>query len=259
VRLPAFRRRTAGALAAVLVVAGGTGGCAGGGTGAATTVTVFAAASLTAAFKELAGELKRQRPGVRVRFNFGGSATLATQIRNGARADVFASADEQNMKKVTDAGLTATAPKIIARNELAILVPRDNPKKVTKLADVVRPGVVLALCAPEVPAGRYGREALAKAGAPAPGKGGELDVKQAVSRVTLGEADAAIAYATDARASGGKVTSIAIPKEHNVIARYPVASLKEAPAAALGSAFVTLALSDRGRAIFVRHGFLAPA
>lgn len=250
--------RSAGSAGIALVMAIATAGCSSGSANRIQPLTVFAAASLTSAFQELAAEFKRQNPGTEVRLNFGGSATLATQLQGGAPADVFASADEQNMKKVSDAGLVGGTPQLMVRNELAILVPPGNPKKVATLRDLTRSGLVVALCAPSVPAGRYGREAFAKAGLTAPRGSGELDVKQVVSRVALGEADAGIGYVTDARAAAGKVRAVAIPREQNVVARYPIAALKDAPAARYGRKFVALTLSAPGQAVFAGHGFRGP-
>lgn len=226
--------------------------CGNDDTGSGDRIDVFAAASLTAALTDIAKEYERSNAGVAVRFNFAGSSTLATQIRNGAEADVFVSADETNMRKVVDGGQVADEPRIVAHNQLAILVPSGNPKKITQLQDLTRPDVTVAACAPEVPAGRYAREAFTKAGIAFPKTSQELDVKQVVNRVRLGEADAGIAYASDA-VGESKIAAVAIPAEHNVLARYPAVSLTEA-----GKPFVDFLLTEAGQQRLRQYGFVSP-
>jgi molybdate transport system substrate-binding protein len=221
-------------------------------------ITVSAAASLTGAFQQIAKDFQAAHPGFVVRTNFAGSPALVQQIREGAPVDVFASADEPNMKRVADAGELAAAPQVFARNRLEIVVAKGNPKKIAGLADLTKPGLVLSLCGPTVPAGRYAREAFVKAGLKAPETSQELDVKAIVSRVVLGEADAGIVYETDVRAAGDKAEGIAIPESSNVVARYPIAVLKEAPNRAAADAFVAYVLSPAGRATLEKAGFLAP-
>jgi molybdate transport system substrate-binding protein len=221
-------------------------------------VTVSAAASLTGAFQQIAREFEASNPGVVVKTNFAGSPTLVQQIQEGAPVDVFASADEPNMQRIADAGELAGKPRVFARNQLEILVPKGNPKKVSSLADLTKPGLVLALCGPTVPAGRYAREAFAKANLTVPETSQELDVKAVVSRVVLGEADAGIVYVTDVRAAGDKAEGVAIPQAGNVVARYPIAVLKDAPNSAAADAFVAHVLGAAGRATLEKFGFLAP-
>src|SRR5262245_7550900 len=221
-------------------------------------VSVSAAASLTAAFGEVARAFEKAHPGEKVQANFAGSPTLVQQILEGAPVDVFASADEANMQRVVEAGKVAGAPKIFARNRLAILVEKGNPKKISGLADLAKPGLVVSLCGPAVPAGKYAREAFAKAGVSVPKTSDELDVKAVVSRVTLGEADAGVVYVTDVRAAGDRAEGIEIPDATNVVGRYPIAVLKDAPHHAMADAFVALVLGAEGRTILEKHGFLAP-
>ncbi len=227
-------------------------------TAGAETVTVFAAASLTEAFRTIGTDFEAANPGTKVEFNFAGSSTLARQIVEGAPADVFASADEENMKKAADAGDVAGATQAFARNRLAIIVPRGNPKHVTGLADLGRSGMTIALAAPAVPVGRYAAEAFAKAGVPTPAGSNEADVKAVVTRVALGEADAGVVYTTDVAAGGQKVEAVTIPDAQNVLARYPIATLKGAPNAAGARAFVAYVLSPSGQRVLARSGFLAP-
>jgi molybdate transport system substrate-binding protein len=222
----------------------------------AETVTVFAAASLTDAFRTIGKDFEAEHPGATVELSFAGSSTLARQIVEGAPADVFASADEENMQKV--AGDVAGTPQPFARNRLAIIVAAGNPKRVAGLADLARSGLTIALAAPAVPVGRYALEAFAKAGVPAPAGSNEADVKAVVLRVSMGEADAGIVYATDVAAGGGKVEGVAIPDAHNVLARYPIATLKSAPNAAGARELVAYVLSPPAQRVLAGAGFLAP-
>jgi molybdate transport system substrate-binding protein len=128
------------------------------------TITVFAASSLTAAYTTIGKEFEKSYPGTMVTFSFGGSSMLVSQIQQGALGDVFASADQPNMQKLIQAGLTAESPIVFARNDLEIVVAKGNPKHITSLADLARSGLVVVLCAPAVPCGHYAAQALQKAG-----------------------------------------------------------------------------------------------
>lgn len=220
------------------------------------TVTVFAAASLTAAFQAMAGAFETAQPGMKVQLNFAGSPTLVQQIQQGAPADVFASADEANMQKLVDGGEVAGAPQLFARNTLQIVTAAGNPQHITGLADLAKPGLTIALCGPTVPCGRYATEAFGKAGITVPPASQELDVKAVVSKVLAGEADAGVVYATDARAAGGKVAAVAIPEPMNVVARYPLALLKGAPNQPAAEAFVAFVVSPAGQQVLAPFGFL---
>jgi molybdate transport system substrate-binding protein len=219
-------------------------------------VTVFAAASLTEPFRTIAKTFETAHAGTKVEINFAGSSTLARQIAEGAPADVFASADEESMQKV--AGDVAGATQVFARNRLAIVVSKGNPKHVTGLADLGRAGMTIALAAPAVPVGRYALEAFAKAGVPAPAGSNEADVKAVVTRVAMGEADAGVVYATDVNPGVGKIEGVTIPHAHNVLARYPIATLKSAPNAARAREFVAYVLSPPAQRVLAESGFVAP-
>lgn len=259
-------------LATVLAVFGGACGIApdGGdgsgapeaaGTGADAVegdLLVSAAASLTEAFGEMAAAFGTAHPGVSVRLNLAGSATLRAQILEGAPADVFASADRANMERVAAAGEAAGEPVLFARNLLAIAVPAGNPAGVTGLGDLGREEILVGLCARGVPCGDFARAVLDRAGVtPAPDTE-EPDVRALLTKVALGELDAAVVYVTDVRAAGGAVEGIAIPDTENVTADYPVAVLAGAPHPVAARAFVDFVLSPSGRAILARHGFAAP-
>ena len=222
------------------------------------TVSVFAAASLTEAFRTIGKNFEAAHPGTTVEFNFAGSSTLARQIVEGAPADVFASADDENMKKVVDTGDAAGAPMPFVHNRLAIIVPRGNPKQVKSLADLARPGLTISLAAPGVPVGRYAAEAFAKAKTPVPDASREADVKAVVTRVSMGEADGGVVYVTDVAAGGDKIEAVSIPDALNVVASYPIVRLKGAPNPGGARDFVAHVLSPSGQRVLAAAGFLPP-
>jgi len=226
-------------------------------------LTVFAASSLRDAFQDLGRNLEQQHPGTSVSFNFAGSQELRTQVEHGARADVFASADPRTLRALAGAGLSLE-PQVFARNEPVIVVPVGNPAGIDALADLPR-ARRLVVGAPEVPIGEYTvriLEAASRRYGPAFGAAvesrvasRELNVRQVLAKVALGEADAAIVYRTDALASRGAVEVISIPPQLNVVAEYPIALLRGAPRPGLARAFVELVLSSAGQAVLARHGF----
>jgi molybdate transport system substrate-binding protein len=248
-------KRSAVGIAMLLLSACGSDS-AGGGDGAAQgeELTVFAASSLTGAFESLGARYSKENPGTSFRFNFLSSADLATQLEQGAEADLFASADQANMEKVVEAGRVAGDPKVFVRNELQIVVAPGNPLGIESLEDLAAPDLVVSLCVMDCPAGTYARAALDKAGVKVEPDSLEPDVKAVVTRVELGEADAGIVYATDVAALGDTVAGVPIPRRHNVIATYPIAVLKGASSEANG--FESLVLSERGQGILKAYGFL---
>ena len=221
------------------------------------TVNVFAAASLTAAFNDLATSFQGANPGVTVKLNFAGSPTLVAQIEQGAPADVFASADTTNMDKLKGDGFTNGTPQVFARNKLEIVVAPGNPKGITALADLTRSGVIYITEAPSVPAGKYALQALKMAGVTVTPKSLETDVKSVVSKIELGEADAGIVYTTDVTAAGTKVSGVPIPDMYNVIATYPIAAVKATTNPAAANAFIAYVLSAAGQAKLQSFGFLS--
>lgn len=222
--------------------------CGGGGDRADTAVTVFAAASLSAPFEALADDLGRELDPT---FSFAGSAALVRQVEQGAPADVVATADDRSMAALVEAGLVEE-PEVFARNRLAIAVEPGNPKGIAGLADLARGDVVVVLCEPSVPAGAYAREALAKAGVEVQPRSLELDVKAALAKVTGGEADAAIVYATDTD------DRVDIPTVHNVVASYPIAVVDGAANRDAARRFVRAVVGRPGRAALRAGGFLPP-
>ena len=220
--------------------------------------TVFAAASLTAAFEDLAKAFEASSPGYKVDLHFAGTPQLVVQLQEGAPVDVFASADQLNMQRVVATGKTAAEPRIFARNGLAIVVAPGNPKGIKGLADLGRAGLRAVLCGPEVPAGHYAREALARAQVTVTSVSDEPNVKAVISKVQLGEVDAGIVYVTDTRDAGAAVGAVAIPDEQNVSATYPVALMTAGHGRAAGDAFVVFLLSAEGQRILAAHGFAKP-
>jgi molybdate transport system substrate-binding protein len=254
-----MRNRVAPVVAALLLAACGTSG----GNASTSprplggTVSVFAAASLTAAFNSLGTSFQGSNSGVTMKFNFAGTPTLVTQIEQGAPADVFASADTTNMDKLKGDGFTTGTPQVFARNKLEIVVGPGNPKSITRLADLAKPGVIYITEAPTVPAGKYALQALNMAGVTVTPKSLETDVKSVVSKIELGEADAGIVYTTDVRAAGGKVTGVPIPDAENVIATYPIVAVKATTNSAAANAFIAYVLSASGQAKLQSFGFLS--
>lgn len=223
------------------------------------TLTVFAAASLTGVFTDLGNQLEKDNPGLQVKFNFAGSDALATQITQGAPADVFASANTTQMKVVTAAGLGQGAPKVFAENVLEIAVPQGNPAHVTGLKDFANASLTLAVCAPAVPCGAAAQKVFQAAGVDAKPDTLEEDVKAALTKVQLGEVDAALVYTTDVKAAGTKVQGIAFPEADDAVNQYPIVALKTAPNPAAATAFVALVNSAQGKKALEQAGFRAPA
>jgi molybdate transport system substrate-binding protein len=222
------------------------------------TIVVDAAASLTETFQKLGDEFHAVNPGITVTFNFGGSSALAAQITSGAPADVFASANPATMKTVTDAAATATDPVVFVRNRLEIAVPPSNPGKITGVKDFTDPAKTIALCAPEVPCGAAAALVFATAGLTASPDTLEQDVKAALTKVELGEVDAAMVYRTDVASAGDKVKGIAFPEADGAINDYLIAPLKASGNTKAAAAFVAWVLSGPGRSVLSKAGFDLP-
>jgi molybdate transport system substrate-binding protein len=243
----------------LLVVAVVAAGCGGNddspGGESPTGIKVFAAASLTAAFNQLGERYTAANGGTKVTFNFAGSQALATQIRQGAPADVFASADVPNMDKARD---LVDPPQNFASNRLRIVVEKGNPRGVKSLDDLAGKDLKVVLAAPQVPAGRYAEQILDRAGVSVQPVSLEDNVKAVVTKVSLGEADAGIVYATDVTAAGDKIEGVDIPKDQNVTATYPIATVKASRHQQQAQAFVDLVRSPDGQRVLESFGFLPP-
>ncbi|WP_245671610.1 molybdate ABC transporter substrate-binding protein [Nocardia amamiensis] len=222
------------------------------------TVTVFAAASLTETFTELGKQFEALHPGVKVVYSFGASSALAEQINQGAPADVFASAAPKNMQQVRDKGEVTAAPVTFVRNRLEIAVPKGNPGNITGLADFGKTEPKLALCAEQVPCGAAAKTVFETAGITPQPDTREQDVKAVLTKVTLGEVDAALVYRTDVKAAGDKVEGIDFPESGKAVNDYSVAPLAHAPNTAAAAAFVDFVTSDRAKAVFTAAGFDTP-
>jgi molybdate transport system substrate-binding protein len=222
------------------------------------SATIFAAASLTESFHQIGEAFEEANPSTEIVFNFGASSGLATQVAEQGGADVFASADQANMAKVSDGGLLEGSPEVFAQNRLEIIVAPGNPKQIKGLSDLAAAGVKVVLAAPEVPAGRYAGDALDRAGVKVNPVSEAVDVKGVVGPVTLGEADAGIVYATDVTAAGGKAEGITIPEDQNVTVEYPIGLVEDGRNPQVGRAFIEFVLSDRGQEILSDHGFVSP-
>jgi molybdate transport system substrate-binding protein len=222
------------------------------------SVTVFAASSLTESFTQIGKDFQKKYKGTTVTFNFGSSATLEAQLEQGAPGDVFASADTANVDKLVAAGDASGKPLVFAHNRLEIAVEPGNPKKIKTLADTVKSGVLLTLCAPEVPCGKYAAQAYQEAGVTVPQVPTGLTAKDTLSKVSLGEADAAVVYVTDVKAAKGDVDGVKIPDKQNVVAEYPLTIVKGTQNALAAKAFVAFVTSKRGQRVLARFGFLSP-
>ena len=239
-----MRALVALATTTALLAAAGCGDGAGGD--GDRTLRVFAAASLAVPFGEIGDAYERAHPGTQVELNAGGTPQLLTQIEHGAPADVLVSADQVNMDRALGRGLVVGPAVVVARNRLTIVVRRGNPRRLRTLADLARDGVLVALAAEAVPAGRYALQALARAGVEVRPVTLEISVSGVVGKVALGEVDAGIVYRTDVRPGQGDVEVVPIPDEHNVEATYPMARASRSPepaAAVVAAAFVALPLA----------------
>ncbi|SCL34780.1 molybdate transport system substrate-binding protein [Micromonospora nigra] len=244
------------ALTVALAACGGPDDRSGSGSG--DPVVVFAAASLTESFTRIGRDFEAAHPGTAVVFTFAGSATLAAQINQGAPADVFASAAPANMAAVTDAGNAAGAPVTFARNRLVIAVPPGNPHRVGSLADLTRPGTKVAVCAAQVPCGAAARTALDTAGVALTPVSLEQDVKGALSKLTLGEVDAALVYRTDVNAADATVDAVEFAEATAAVNDCSLVVLADAPNPAGARAFVDHVRSPSAAAVLAEAGFGQP-
>lgn len=246
-------------LAACSTTAGdaGTTGATGSQATLAGVLVVSAAASLQVPFERIGDELRRAHPDLELRFDFGSSSALSRQIRDGAPADVFASADENAMRSAIDAGVVEAPGVVFARNRLAIVVKRGNPLHIERVGDLTRAGTV-ALCAAEAPCGAYAAQVIDRAGTRlatdritrAP------DARAAFSAVSQGDADAGIVYVTDI--VGDRAQAIAIPDAQNVVASYPIGVVRDTTNRAAAVAFVAAVRSPSGRTALQDQGFALP-
>ena len=221
------------------------------------TITVLAAASLTDAFTQIGKDFEAEHPGHTVTFSFGSSATLATQVVQGAPADVFAAASPATMKIVRDAG-AADAPTNFASNTLHIAVPKNNPHKITGLHDFADKGARIAICAPQVPCGAAAIKVFALAQITPQPDTLEQDVKATLQKVASDEVDAALVYQTDVIAAENRVDGIGFPEAQQAVNTYPIAVLQGSKSPEAATAFVDYVLSPEAQAVLAKAGFAKP-
>ncbi|MFC9916135.1 molybdate ABC transporter substrate-binding protein [Streptomyces sp. NPDC059862] len=221
-------------------------------------VTVFAAASLEESFTTLGKRFEKQHPGTKVTFSFGGSDSLAASITGGAPADVFAAASPRTMAIVTDAGDASGTPTTFVRNQLEIATLPGNPDRISSLEDLTESGLKVVLCDESVPCGAAAQKALDASRLKLTPVSYEQDVKSALTKVELKEADAALVYKTDVRAAGDKVEGVDFPESADAINDYPIALLRDAPNTEAAKAFIDLVKSAEGQKVLTGAGFLAP-
>ncbi|WP_375424919.1 molybdate ABC transporter substrate-binding protein [uncultured Friedmanniella sp.] len=247
------------ALVAALAGCGSDATPAAGSSGSAassTTLTVYAAASLKSTFTTLGGQFETAHPGTTVTFNFAGSADLVTQLQQGAPADVFASADTNNMTKAAD--LVTGSPVNFATNTLEIAVPPDNPAHITSFSDLTKSGVKLVVCAPAVPCGAAAQKIETATKVTLKPVSEENAVTDVLTKVETGEADAGLVYVTDVKGAGGKVLGVTFPESQQAVNTYPIAALKASKNADLAKEFTELVTGAAGQKVLADAGFAKP-
>jgi len=221
------------------------------------TITVFAAASLMGTFTQLGKQFDAAHPGDTVKFSFGPSSGLATQITSGAPADVFASAAPANMDTVVTAG-DAANPQDFAKNTMEVAVPPNNPAKVKSVNDLAKSSVKVALCQPQVPCGVVAAEVFKNASIKVKPVTLQPDVKSVLTQVELGSVDAGMVYVTDVMAAGSKVKGVQIPSSDNASTLYPIATITNSKHKSIAQSFVTYVLSPAGQQVLTAAGFQTP-
>lgn len=246
---------TAGLLAPLAACGGATGGSDAADRSATTRLTVLAASSLTDVFETAGAAYEKSRPGTALTFSFAGSQELASQVRQGAPADVLVTADGKTMDGLRpDTG----TPAVIARNGLVIVTGKGNPHKVAALEDLSDPSLKVVLAAPEVPVGRYSKQILESQDVDVRPVSQEPNVRAVLGKVELGEADAGLVYRTDATAAAGKVDAVDIPDAQNAVASYPAATLKGSTNPEAAAAFVKWLGGPEAQKILRDAGFRQP-
>ena len=252
------------AVIAAVLAAAAAAGCSSstsspsaGGSPATGTITVFAAASLTESFTQLGKQFEAAHPGDTVKFSFGPSSGLATQITSGAPADVFASAAPGNMDDVVNAG-DASSPQNFAKNTMEVATPPDNPGNVNSVNDLAKGSVKVALCQPQVPCGVVAAEVFKNAGITVKPVTLQPDVKSVLTQVETGNVDAGMVYVTDVQAAGSKVNGVTIPASDNASTLYPIATINSSKHKSIAQAFMNYVLSPAGQQVLKAAGFESP-
>jgi molybdate transport system substrate-binding protein len=256
-------RRFALAIAGLAAVA--VAGCSSSGSGSSSSgsssstgsITVFAAASLMGSFTQLGKQFDTAHKGDTVKFSFGPSSGLATEINSGAPADVFASAAPANMQQVVSAG-NASNPTNFAKNKAEVAVPPNNPGKVTSVKDLGKSSVKVALCQPQVPCGVVAAQVFKNVGIKVKPVTLQPDVKSVLTQVETGNVDAGMVYVTDVMAAGSKVKGVTIPAADNATTTYPIATISSSKHKSIAQAFVSYVLSPTGQQVLATAGFEKP-
>lgn len=260
---PRIKRRTAGLVTVATAAVALTAGCstdipdtstavASSTATSSTTLTVYAAASLKKGFTEIADDFEKSHPGVTVKLTFDGSSALVTQIKQGAKADVIATADEKTM---TSLGDQAVDPQIFAKNVLTIVTAPGNPKKITSVADLARPGVTTVLCAVAVPCGNAAATVEKNTGVDIAPASEETSVTGVLTKVTSGQADAGLVYTSDARSAGSKVATVDDPAFASVVNSYPIATIKGTENNGVAEQFIADVVGTTGTGVLQGLGF----
>jgi molybdate transport system substrate-binding protein len=241
----------------VLLIAACLAGC--GATTDDAAIDVLAAASLSDTFNEIIEQFTEVHPDITVSLSTAGSATLATQVQQGAPVDVVAFADTIYMDELVDAGFVdVAAVQTLATNTVAILVASGNPLGIDSIDDLASDDIVVVMCDEAQPCGASAAKVLARAGVSLVPASLESNVNGVVQKVLLGEADAGFAYVTDATAHIGRLDHVEIPTELNVSNEYPIASLNQSNTdVAATNTFMDFVLTE-GRAILRNAGFGPP-
>jgi molybdate transport system substrate-binding protein len=221
------------------------------------SITVFAASSLKEAFTTIGNQFEAAHPGVKVTFSFGASSTLATQIINGAPADVFASASPKNMQQIETAGDASSAVNFV-KNVMEVAVPPSNPAHVTSVNDLAKSSVKVALCQPQVPCGATAAKVFTNAKITVKPVTLQPDVKSVLTQVELGNVDAGVVYVTDVNGAGTKVMGVPIPDAVNASTEYPIAPVSKSSNPSVAQAFVSYVLSAAGQAVLSADKFEKP-
>lgn len=256
--------RIAAAAVALMCVISGCGSSNQASPTSSTTATgggkliVFAAASLKKTFTDIGQQFKTDNPGTDIEFNFAGSSDLVTQLTQGAPADVFASADTNNMNKAAQAGLLAGDPVNFASNTLTIVVAPGNPRKVASFKDLTQSGLSVVVCAPQVPCGSATQKVEKATGVQLNPVSEESQVTDVLNKVTTGQADAGLVYVTDAKGAGNKITAVAFPESAGAVNTYPIAALTQSKDPELARKFVDVVTGEPGQKVLSAAGFAKP-
>ncbi|MFP7762216.1 molybdate ABC transporter substrate-binding protein [Marisediminicola sp. LYQ85] len=219
------------------------------------SITVFAAASLTASFTELADRFESEHPGTSVQLSFAGSSALVTQVIEGAPADVFASADERTMESLIEEDLAIGTPVVFATNELTIAVQPGNPASIGSLADLDDAELDIVVCAPAVPCGAATERVENVSGVELRPVSEESSVTDVLGKVTSGQADAGVVYVTDVRGADGAADAVSFAESADAITSYPIAAVAGSQNVVLARDFVTFVASDAGQSVLRDAGF----